>query len=1338
MICPGEALSRMGYAKRYLLAMTLFMLVAASALPAAPQGPDGVDPPEVDLPGGSGSATVHLEVTKNSVVLSADMSIEARPNETTTVVAAGQSTTLGFQGGVDSIEPGTELSWFLDTPLTSDDLDNVSTADGEVLLTVSAEFAYQLFLVDVTPKGLYSLNVSWLGMANATVATQTYEGATLSILNNATGTWEPIASYSDALAEDHVLEGGPILTPWHYVNRTATEEDKVILLVISHRGYDSLLVTDTINVTATYRTYPQPRMDVGGEGTVEWGFGTNESTGYLGHVAAFDDDTTEGRITFPVGGSSNDDVAFLLPDGVQVDKAYVDYVAFSTKGQRVGGGADASAPSGGSSADLVISGIPLLSHQWTSSVQLSSVLKLNVTEQRQDDHSSQPYLEVGSGTVVRFSLAQTFTPAYSGPLTGVDIYVTEKYGAPGHIALEVREMMSGTPTGVLLGFSARQESDIALNAWNHFPLSGIDLSSGVEYAFRLHAVEAASPGKEYRIGYNASNMYPGGQCFASTTLDGNGVWTPTGYDLAFRTYMDLPMDVNGAVNLEVLGASGSLSNQVVNFDVSGFEYEAGQWSFVVDNLNAYDVTFDWSATTNYLLFAESPSLDVGGDGTMEWTGENVSATRPLDITAGVQAVMAAPVWSHIHVDPFGNQLRRVPLNLSATSEGDVALRNIVVYYHGSVTSADIAGELNARKAPMTADAEGMVRIPVNFTSTTAGVLNVTDFHVVYDLPPYSLEFSDVVVMEDGPMVGGPIHLDTVIFDDHDNNDLKYTIVMEAGDANVTWNLTGTNALTFSGPPEWSGWASFYVQAEDTRGLFYRTNTFNVTIQDVNDVPEMVGLQDVVPNFDVEMVLPFTVVDPDTDIGDINITTDSSRVTVDIANLSLLLLYPDGSVSELVTVTITDGEGSNVYSFNVTPIESNEPPVVDHLPDFELSWDIMGMLNLTDYANDLESPADALVWSVHSFPEALVALMHPGNRLQIIPVAAEAGNHVVTLNVTDPDDNQIQVTLNVTLIDAARNNPAILRGDDALPALLKVQRGKEEVVNLALQRYWYDQEDLYQPQVMTWESTSLRPNLFTVEIDGNQRLTIKAADITGAGYFTLRLFDSDGGASVVESVQVQVYEPEEASSAWLLYVVLAVVLVVVVMGLMALSRREKKSTPKAARPKRVVVEPGKVGAVPIPVDDKAPPDEPGAGPEPEPEEAPVGKVPARVVNILVIHENTSLIAQISKDGEGALTDPEYDELIEQSTMFAQERFEGVKMGTIKGFKFPPGGEVLVGKGVNYFLAVRCTGNVYDEVASEMKRSIINVDVNLADRLRKWYPGQKVAALEDELIAISEID
>ncbi len=110
-----------------------------------------------------------------------------------------------------------------------------------------------------------------------------------------------------------------------------------------------------------------------------------------------------------------------------------------------------------------------------------------------------------------------------------------------------------------------------------------------------------------------------------------------------------------------------------------------------------------------------------------------------------------------------------------------------------------------------------------------------------------------------------------------------------------------------------------------------------------------------------------------------------------------------------------------------------------------------------------------------------------------------------------------------------------------------------------------------------------------------------------------------------------------------------------------------------------------------------------------------------------------MTQMTGDEEFALSDEKEDDLIEQSTMFAQERFEGANVGAIKAFKFN-GTEVLVGKGMNYFLVARCTGNEFEDVASEMKRSIINIDVGLGDQLKKWYPGQKISPMEAEVLEL----
>jgi hypothetical protein len=411
----------------------------------------------------------------------------------------------------------------------------------------------------------------------------------------------------------------------------------------------------------------------------------------------------------------------------------------------------------------------------------------------------------------------------------------------------------------------------------------------------------------------------------------------------------------------------------------------------------------------------------------------------------------------------------------------------------------------------------------------------------------------------------------------------------------------------------------------------------------------------------------------------------------------------------------------IYWINVTAIKSNEPPVMALPESFEISLDAQGTLDLRSSATDLESSPEDLVWSIVSFSEGVVVAIHDGHLLQVIPVATVKSNETVVLTVTDPDDNSVQGELTIRIRDVGRHPPVILRGDDALPGVIKVEKGGDVVINLALQKYWYDQEDYNRPEVMTWEVTSLRPSLFTAEIGTDNKLIITSLGRTGAGYMTLVLKDSEQGVSSTESVRVEVVEPASETSSWLTWVVAAIVVILVVGLLLVFSRKRGEPGPRP-----MPIEPsGAVAAAPAPAAGPDVPEESTGEPAP-----PEAAIPGKIVQVLVIHESTSLMTQMTGDEEFALSDEKEDDLIEQSTMFAQERFEGANVGAIKAFKWN-GTEVLVGKGMNYFLVARCTGNEFDDVASEMKRSIINMDVGLGDRLKKWYPGQKVSPMEAEV-------
>ncbi len=1324
----------MGYAKRPGLALaTLVLLVLSSVPPVVPE-PLGVEPREVALPGGAASASMELSVVNNSYVLSSHLSVEGRPSTSTMLRRATPATTVAFSGGVDFLDPDSDMSWYYGSVVQGTDLDRAAAHDGQYLTTSAADFAYQLFLVDVDPVDLYSIAIGWRGLASSTVGTTTLYGASLYAYLNISRGWSLLATYDSATGEDRTLGATELLAPWRHVNRTLTGEWKVIVLAISHTGFNSTLLTDSLNVTETHASWPRPRLDVGADGSTEWGYGTVGGTGELGHSGAFDDGTTEARFSFEAGGGYNVSASVLVPRGATVEHAFIDYVAFPTPGERGSAGSEVAVPGGGTGPFRQVTGVPSNAHHTNSSVLLTDAVKLNVTDQQQLLRAQN--VRLGYDPSFDASWAQTFTAGRDGPLRGIAFYVHGIVGTPGNTTVQlVRTMVTNEPGPPFLGESVLRAADVMQNAWNFVPLSGVTVAKGERYSIVLMAKDAGSGADfaYYELGFNSSAGYAGGQAFVATCLDGwSQPWSARNLDLGFRTYVDTALDPGDAPGLSVGGVAGRYAAGRVYVNLTDVAYAGGNWTFAVSNANAFDVTFSWTARTSFLLYADSPTLDVADDGTVDWSGELIGTAAPIDITGALNQVLGYADWPDIHIDAWGNELLRIPLNLSAATEGDVALIDPHVYYRAPLNTSDLSDAINVAKAAAYVDLDGNAHVPLNLTSATAGVVNVTATEVVYDLPPWAFEIEDVVVLEDGPMVDGPLYLDTICRDDYDNNELNYSVFKDGEDANVSFELTGLNAVIFDAPANWSGEAFFHVVMRDGRGLVNSTNVFKVRVQPVNDPPYIVGgLGDQTPSFELPHAVPLALADIDSPLAGITVTTDSPRATYEADNTTLVLLYPNGSVEENVAVTVSDGLNQTSYVIHVRPIVSDTPPRVELPLSFAISLDGQGLIDLTPYATDVESTASELVWEVNGTSTGFVAVVDGGHVLRIVPVATAPDNYTLPLRVRDPDGNVVDVVAHIALTKALRHPPVILRGPDAVPRLLKVVRGTELVVPLALNKYWYDQEDYNKPQQVRWVAESLRPKLFDVEVDADRNLRIRASDTLGSGYLTLQLIDSDLQPSSIESVQVQVVEPEEDGTSWLLWVLLIVVLFTIVGALMVVS--DRRASARAARgqarvtptaPGAPVAKGARAAAVGTTAAGSPAPGPPGgAAPPTEP-------VPARIQDVLVIHESTSLVAQMGRGGENGLASEKMDELIELGTMFAQERFEGAKVGTIKAFKFE-GNEVLVGKGLNYFIVARCSGNVFEEVAGEMKRSIVNIDVQLSDRLSKWYPGQRVNELEAEL-------
>ncbi len=516
----------MGCAKRYLLAATLLMLVSSSVLPALSEGPAGIEPPGVILPKGQ-TATMELDVIQDSVVLSSTLDVMGGPTFDERTVYAGSDTTLGFHGSVPFPSPQPDLSWYLEEQLSDEALDNSTAVDGATIVTTSTQYAYQLFLLDIDPSGLYGLNVTWTGSANGTRDNDTVPGASLYVYGNATAEWVMVDSYEGGPDTQRTLHGESGMMAVHLVNRTLAGPLKIILLVETLVDTNATLVTDAISIGATYISYPKPQLDVGGDGLIEWSFGSNVSMGSLGYLGGFVGDVHEVPITLPMGGGHDNSAEILLPEGlVGISNATVDYLAYPSTGERSNMGNGVQVDPLSTSPELQVTDIPLLSHQKRSSVLLTDVIKRNVTDQKMEIADDTFSLGIGN-TPTGQALAQTFVPSSDGPINGVDIFLKDSVSTPGDLKLRLLETNSGAPTGNVLRTKTIDVSNIEPWKWNHFTLDPVWLQEGKIYAFSIHALNATGFISNWIPGYNVSGSYGDGIMFQTSSLDGSSGWTAT-------------------------------------------------------------------------------------------------------------------------------------------------------------------------------------------------------------------------------------------------------------------------------------------------------------------------------------------------------------------------------------------------------------------------------------------------------------------------------------------------------------------------------------------------------------------------------------------------------------------------------------------------------------------------------------------------------------------------------------------------------------------------------------------------------------------------------------------
>ncbi len=234
--------------------------------------------------------------------------------------------------------------------------------------------------------------------------------------------------------------------------------------------------------------------------------------------------------------------------------------------------------------------------------------------------------------------------------------------------------------------------------------------------------------------------------------------------------------------------------------------------------------------------------------------------------------------------------------------------------------------------------------------------NVRDIHVnitpVND-PVRLAAIPEVVAVEDVPYL-----LDLNLFiEDEDTPIERMDITVSS-----PFVLVGDGRLTFLYP---DGVLSDSVLLIVSDGEFDDQTEITVRVTPVNDppevdpIPDQQGVEDVPWTIDLES----RITDIDSPMESISVMSDSPYLT--IGGLTITMLFTEGVTSEVVNLTVSDGESDTLVSFNVTVRPVNDPPTIDDLPLINLVEDEGSYLNLSTSVHDVDTPLDDLIIRVDS-------------------------------------------------------------------------------------------------------------------------------------------------------------------------------------------------------------------------------------------------------------------------------------------------------------------------------------------------------------------------------------
>ncbi len=392
-------------------------------------------------------------------------------------------------------------------------------------------------------------------------------------------------------------------------------------------------------------------------------------------------------------------------------------------------------------------------------------------------------------------------------------------------------------------------------------------------------------------------------------------------------------------------------------DIAYRAYNGREWSEVkeVTPLGFLDnVSHPACAVFNDRLYAAWESPTNYANGSREWdiTVRNIdfNKVQVTGVYGGVAENYSAPVnlsfydtsfpfnleglngllGDHpVGQDAWGNEMSRIPLDLSTTTPAKVEVTGIDIRYSYSVR-VDIRQALSDQIAAEKGDlyATSTVRVPLELgMEGGAGRITINQVEVEYriDYPPTLIKSLASLKIEEDSGVAPPIDLNLYFTDDWDAGHLRFEMGNATNTQHVYIALQGSQLTIGTLTANWCGVATFTITAYDRNAYFARSNNATVFVECVNDPPELQPIADI--NISAAQVYSGDVSAYDPDIGDsLSFSSDSEWVTVDPATGAFRIGDKAGTPDRLrFNITVTDlAQASDTKNATLTVWRTTDP------------------------------------------------------------------------------------------------------------------------------------------------------------------------------------------------------------------------------------------------------------------------------------------------------------------------------------------------------------------------------------------------------------------------------